>query len=217
MILRTLFRKPSACSTSRPQSFHFSTTICQLLLKKPQGQVKLTNNLFKADAIKKLMKEDGIATDFRLIYREASSFKTHKILQVACMVIPLFPYYFAHKTWQDSSLFKYIGPTALTVWMVAASFYNLRMFYRVPHRLYHSSTSGTYKVVLNQLLPWQKKLVVPFRPSEISQVDLDKNGWKVTGITKFDLLPVQRTLWLDRDSFHKAKDYWTLCGRRIGE
>ena len=102
-------------------------------------------------------------------------------------------------------------------------------------RLYHSSTSGTYKVVLNQLLPWQKKLVVPFRPSEISQVDLDKNGWKVgalvvltfspfsllllkvTGITKFDLLPVQRTLWLDRDSFQKAKDYWTLCGRRIGE
>ena len=102
-------------------------------------------------------------------------------------------------------------------------------------RLYHSSTSGTYKVVLNQLLPWQKKLVVPFRPSEISQVDLDKNGWKVgalvvltfspfsllllkvTGITKFDLLPVQRTLWLDRDSFHKAKDYWTLCGRRIRE
>ena len=50
------------------------------------------------------------------------------------MVIPLFPYYFAHKIWQDSSLFKYIGPTALTVWMVAASFYNLRMFYRVPHR-----------------------------------------------------------------------------------
>ena len=89
--------------------------------------------------------------------------------------------------------------------------------------------------MLNQLLPWQKKLVVPFRPSEISQVDLDKNGWKVgalvvltfspfsllllkvTGITKFDLLPVQRTLWLDRDSFQKAKDYWTLCGRRIGE
>ena len=29
-----------------------------------------------------LMKEDGIAADFRLIYREASSFKTHKILQV---------------------------------------------------------------------------------------------------------------------------------------
>ena len=55
MILRTLFRKPSACSTFRPQSFHFSATICQLLLKKPQGQVKLTNNLFKADAIKKVI------------------------------------------------------------------------------------------------------------------------------------------------------------------
>ena len=116
------------------------------------------------------------------------------------MLIPLFPYYFAHKTWQDSSLFKYIGPAALTVWMVAASFYNLRMFYRVPHRylpapqpfllilmyltwcshrLYYSSTSDSYKVVLNQMLPWQKKLVVPFRPSEISQVDLDKSGWKV--------------------------------------
>ena len=55
------------------------------------------------------------------------------------MVIPLFPYYFAHKKWQDSSFFKYfVGPTALTVWMVAASFYNLRMFYRVPHR-YSSS------------------------------------------------------------------------------
>ena len=46
-------------------------------------------------------------------------------------------------------------------------------------RLYHSHQSGTYKVVLNQLLPWQKKLVVPFRPNEISHVDIDKSGWKV--------------------------------------
>jgi len=138
--------------------------------------------------------------------------------QAACMVIPLFPYYFAYKTWPDSSLFiYYVGPIALSVWMVVASLYNLRMFYRVPHRLYYSSTSDTYKVVLNQMLPWQKKLVVPFRPSEISQVDIDKSGWKSTGITKFELLPVQRTLWLDKDSFHKAKDYWTLCGRQIRE
>ena len=99
-------------------------------------------------------------------------------------------------------------------------------------RLYYSSTSGIYKVVLNQVLPWQKKLVVPFRPSEIAQVDTDKSGWKVgginaefsykffllikvTGITKFELIPVQRTLWLDKDSFHKPKDYWTLCGKEI--
>ena len=51
------------------------------------------------------------------------------------MVIPLFPYYFAYKTWPDSSLFiYYVGPIALSVWMVVASLYNLRMFYRVPHR-----------------------------------------------------------------------------------
>lgn len=55
MIFRTLLRKPSACSSFHPQSFHFSTTTCQLLLKKPQGQVKLRNNLFKADAIKKVL------------------------------------------------------------------------------------------------------------------------------------------------------------------
>jgi hypothetical protein len=77
--------------------------------------------------------------------------------------------------------------------------------------------SSTYKVVLNQMLPWQKKLVVPFRPNEISHVDIDKSGRKVTGITKFELVPVQRTLWLDKDSFHTAKDYWILCGRQIGE
>ena len=98
MILRTLMCKPSACSNLHLQSFQFSTTASQLLLKKPQGKVKLTNNLFKADAIKKvwqclckislsmlfsqLTKEDGIASDFRLVYREASSFQTHKIVQV---------------------------------------------------------------------------------------------------------------------------------------
>ena len=59
----------------------------------------------------------------------------HPLTQVACMVIPLFPYYFAHKTWPDSSFFQYyVGPTFLTIWMVMTSFYNLRMFYRVPHR-----------------------------------------------------------------------------------
>ena len=52
MILRTLICKP--CSTFRLQSFQFSKTTCQLLLKKPQGKVKLTNNLFKADAVKKV-------------------------------------------------------------------------------------------------------------------------------------------------------------------
>ena len=54
MILRTLMLRPSACSSLHLQSFNFSTTACQLLLKKPQGKVKLTNNLFKADAIKKV-------------------------------------------------------------------------------------------------------------------------------------------------------------------
>ena len=54
MILRTLMCKPSACSNLHLQSFQFSTTASKLLLKKPQGKVKLTNNLFKADAIKKV-------------------------------------------------------------------------------------------------------------------------------------------------------------------
>jgi len=212
MILRAFLHKPSVSSLLSPQW----STARRRLHKKPQGKVKLTNNLFKAEAVKKFMQEDGIAAEFRLIYREASSFQSHKVFQVAGMVIPLFPYYFAYKTWPDHLFFKYyIGQTLLALWMSALTFYNLRMFYRVPHRLYYSSTSSIYKVVLNQVLPWQKKLVVPFRPSEIAQVDTDKSGWKVTGITKFELIPVQRTLWLDKDSFHKPKDYWTLCGKEI--
>jgi len=211
MIVRAIFCKYTIYS-------RFSTTACHNLVKRPHGKVKLVNNLFKPDAVKKLMAQDGIGADFRLIYREASSFKSHMIFQALGLVVPLFPFYFAYKKWQDSFVFKsYLAPAALILWWCACSFYNLRMFYRVPHRLYHSHQSGTYKVVLNQLLPWQKKLVVPFRPNEISHVDIDKSGWKVTGITKFELVPVQRTLWLDKDSFHTAKDYWILCGRQIGE
>ena len=103
------------------------------------------------DSPYQFMQEDGIAAEFRLIYREASSFQSHKVFQVdfiicwpesnnkstqvAGMVIPLFPYYFAYKTWPDHLFFKYyIGQTLLALWMSALTFYNLRMFYRVPHR-----------------------------------------------------------------------------------
>ena len=50
-------------------------------------------------------------------------------------MVPLFPFYFAYKKWQDSFVFKsYLVPAALIMWWCACSFYNLRMFYRVPHR-----------------------------------------------------------------------------------
>ena len=56
-------------------------------------------------------------------------------LQALGLVVPLFPFYFAYKRWQDSFVFKsYLAPAALILWWCACSFYNLRMFYRVPHR-----------------------------------------------------------------------------------
>ena len=68
-------------------------------------------------------------------------------------------------------------------------------------RLYHSSASGTYKVVLNQMLPWQKKLVVPFRPNEISQVDIDKTGWKVASFSSPLFTPLSSfSRWLGSQS-----------------
>ena len=215
------------------------------------------------DSPYQFMQEDGIAAEFRLIYREASSFQSHKVFQVdfiicwpesnnkstqvAGMVIPLFPYYFAYKTWPDHLFFKYyIGQTLLALWMSALTFYNLRMFYRVPHRcdqdcdtisvknqlknvwmfyipmwciisgltrLYYSSTSSIYKVVLNQVLPWQKKLVVPFRPSEIAQVDTDKSGWKVGDInTEFFLMNFSfLSRWLELRNLS-----WFQCNELFG-
>ena len=47
MIVRALFCKYTICS-------RFSTTACHNLVKKPHGKVKLVNNLFKPDAVKKV-------------------------------------------------------------------------------------------------------------------------------------------------------------------
>ena len=47
MIVRAMFCKYTICS-------RFSTTACHNLVKKPHGKVKLVNNLFKPDAVKKV-------------------------------------------------------------------------------------------------------------------------------------------------------------------
>ena len=47
MIVRAIFCKYTICS-------RFSTTACHNLVKKPHGKVKLVNNLFKPDAVKKV-------------------------------------------------------------------------------------------------------------------------------------------------------------------
>ena len=50
MILRAFLHKPSVSSLLSPQW----STARRRLHKKPQGKVKLTNNLFKAEAVKKV-------------------------------------------------------------------------------------------------------------------------------------------------------------------
>ena len=50
MILRAFLHKPSVSSLLSPQW----STARRRLHKKPQGKEKLTNNLFKAEAVKKV-------------------------------------------------------------------------------------------------------------------------------------------------------------------
>ena len=55
MILRAFLHKPSVSSLLSPQW----STARRRLHKKPQGKEKLTNNLFKAEAVKKIADNNG--------------------------------------------------------------------------------------------------------------------------------------------------------------
>jgi hypothetical protein len=128
-------------------------------------------DLFRPEDVHKFSRQDGVEGDFSLIYREATSFKTHKTLQVVGCLTPVFPAYAGWCFWPDTLLFgSLLGPGLLAAWWTLLSAYNLRMFYQVPRRLYFSPTQGTYLVILNRLLPWGRPVSYAFGPEDLKQV-----------------------------------------------
>ena len=113
-------------------------------------------------------KEDGVSQDFSLIYREVNAFKYHKNFQLAGVgsVLSMFYFDIFNKSLVNSSLL--IGICLLI------SFYNLRVFYRVPLRLYYSHKTSTYRIVLNRLNPLLQPVKIDFLREEITKVFIQK-------------------------------------------
>ena len=109
-------------------------------------------------------KEDGVSQDFYLIYREVNAFKYHKNFQLAGVgsVLSMFYFDIFNKSLVNGSLLMGI--------CLLISFYNLRVFYRVPPRLYYSHKTKTYRIVLNRLNPLQQPVKVDFLREEITKV-----------------------------------------------
>jgi hypothetical protein len=128
-------------------------------------------DLFRPEDVHRFSREDGVQGDFSLIYREATSFKTHKTMQVVGCATPVLPFYAGWTVWPDGLLFgTLLGPVLLAGFWSLLSAYNLRMFYQVPRRLYFSQTKGSYIFVLNRLLPWRRPVSYAFGPEDLKQV-----------------------------------------------
>jgi len=170
---------------------------------------------FNPKGIQKVFKEDGVSSEWTLIYREVFAYKAHINFQVFGSAFVLGAYFLANRKWSEAFLFtSYIGPSIVACTLIAISLYNLRMGYRVPRRMYYNQTNEKYQIVLNHMMSWRKPQLINFKLEDMKLREVaGKDGWLVTGITQFHFLPKNRILWLDKDSFAQAHYYWTLCGK----
>ena len=159
-----MFRHLVTIHTSGAHRLMFSTTTSCLLKKR-------FKNIFTTKATQQQIKSDGFGANFSLIYKEPSDFKSHRNLFLIGSSFAITIYLLGQRAWPTSTFFgSALGPAVLLSYLGLFSAYNLRLFYRIPRRLYFNPFNKTYTILLNQVVPWRKPVVVNFLQKDIKQV-----------------------------------------------
>jgi len=216
MLLARLGRP--GCQVSRARAWpgagaRLSTSIPTTLRKTTEtAKMAATRaHLFRPDQVAKLSKQDSAGAEFTMIYREVSAHKSYILYQVVGSLVFGLIFTGCFYKCRDSWYFKYLLGPLFVASYIYLTLNNLRYFYRVPLRIY--SSPEVYKVVMHRLLPSSQPLIIDFAPQEINQV-VGNTNWKHSGVAEFRLEPLERSLFLDRDSFSSTAEFAKFCTKK---